>query len=605
MDRRIVNPNNFSLVVSCLIVEMEVGLYDDAAEKFDHAIRIGGEAVLDAASYGHSVALLEVAKRDLSDGKVGSAYSLLHKAIIACKQIVGNRYGCMQKLHGDLYTFGASFPTDLFDQGIQSDGSNVTSESAIKSHLQFIAKGEDAYRMAEVSLGQASNNHHIEELRASLISDLATNLLLRAQILSRREGRGMHLHSSLESASLYERAESEFRRAIESNPISPPAWCGLGCAVAKRDPLLSQHAFCRSIELDKLFPDSYANLSFLCTAHQAFDASETVSDALTEVADTPMMWMNRALIIENRIALNRSDISSKIQAADAYRASLQVTRHPIAMLGLAMSCRITKDDAGFKATRRRRHVAMATESQFQLSEYLGLFGYCDVPSVVFDGVAKIESGLNTTRFDQSPSSVTDQMIGEGRDIVNEGINHLQGLNIADGRCSELKIDILQNVAQQSDLSIRSQESLNGQVSLSRSSTMELSLDRQIANDPTQGYLWIKLAKKIAMKMLSNTANNPGILRSAAMAADRGVTILLTQLSETRTSSLKHMVCPEQLSDALALRYWIARLMDDSCRVDSTSKQISPKSKALDLQRSLLINPGNTLARGMLESIQTQ
>jgi Flp pilus assembly protein TadD len=69
---------------------------------------------------------------------------------------------------------------------------------------------------------------------------------------------------------MFQRSVKEFRRAIDLSPHYAPAWCGLGCAAGSgSDPLLAQHAFCRSLELDSLYPDTYANLGFLYTKHNA------------------------------------------------------------------------------------------------------------------------------------------------------------------------------------------------------------------------------------------------------------------------------------------------------------------------------------------------
>jgi hypothetical protein len=68
-------------------------------------------------------------------------------------------------------------------------------------------------------------------------------------------------------------------------------------------------------------------------------------DALTQVADTPMTWINRALQLEVTLDdANMEDSDRSIewisQACDAYRAALQVDKHPAALLGLAISFRI-------------------------------------------------------------------------------------------------------------------------------------------------------------------------------------------------------------------------------------------------------------------------
>jgi hypothetical protein len=114
-----------------------------------------------------------------------------------------------------------------------------------------------------------------------LISDCGTNILLRAQLASLVEAGEEDFP---ETESEFERAAAEFRRALELDSAHAPAWCGLVCAVSN-NPMLAQHAFCHSLELETLAPDPYANLSFIFTAQLATSASDGVSATLTQVAD--------------------------------------------------------------------------------------------------------------------------------------------------------------------------------------------------------------------------------------------------------------------------------------------------------------------------------
>ena len=69
--------------------------------------------------------------------------------------------------------------------------------------------------------------------------------------------------------------------------------------------------------------------------------SEEAVSILTQVADTPLMWICRGLLLKNDLDQNREQ--TLYRAADAYRASLQVTCLPSALL---LTCRRTGVDTG-------------------------------------------------------------------------------------------------------------------------------------------------------------------------------------------------------------------------------------------------------------------
>jgi Flp pilus assembly protein TadD len=330
-----------------------------------------------------------MARRDLLDGKAGAAFVHVEKAIKGCDDLE-LKAGCIQKLLGDLYSFGASLPPDVFDS---DDSAAVESrdEKLIKAQLAFVSSGETAYRSAEDSVVAPTENE-VDTVRACLVTDLGSNLLYQAQLLSFWCGKSPG-QTSAEAEDMFQRSVKEFRRAIDLSPHYAPAWCGLGCANSGSDPLIAQHAFCRSLELDSLYPDTYANLGFLYTKHNAYAPSGSVSDALTQVADTPMMWINRALVLERQAADNIDEDGSNSedtirQAADAYRAALQVGKHPSAMLGLAMTCRASRGGRG--STRVRLEQLATKESLTYITEYLGAVGNAETNVSVISDVLALE-----------------------------------------------------------------------------------------------------------------------------------------------------------------------------------------------------------------------
>lgn len=263
-----------------------MGLFDEAAENYLRVLDRRETSTHAIASYGLGVALLAIAQRDLQDGKAGAAFDHVRKAIQSCSSVT-HQYGCISKLLGDLHSFGAALPPGVFQNEAAEEGNSSGEDLLLRAKLQFIALGEDAYRSA-VDLQPKMGDDDIALARACFICDIGANILLQgvclSEILGSAEGSDFACVSHIpDVADCYSRAAQEFRNAIEVAPLHAPAWCGLGCAVATSDPLLSQHAFCRCLELDKMFADSYANLGLLYVSNGSLAASETVMDSLTQV----------------------------------------------------------------------------------------------------------------------------------------------------------------------------------------------------------------------------------------------------------------------------------------------------------------------------------
>lgn len=315
-------------------VELELGLFEDAERHFECAIDVVGSLELISwAIHGQCAARLALAQSDLISGKAGSAFHLIKSALDQCQARTGELSSATHKLIGDLYTFGAKLPNDLFCVDDE--------EGSYEAQLGFIAKGEVAYHEAARAISETDTDDS-KLIRAMLVSDAGINILLRAQLIASTKTRGVeNFNMSSATNEYFGQAANEFRRALSLCPSYALAWCGLGCCVVKSDPLLAQHAFCRALELDPMFGDGYSNLCFLYTTNGLLEVSAAVSDALTQVSDTPMMWINRALILESE-ARQRPGHDSNVllcQASDAYRACLQVDKHPRAVIGIAINGR--------------------------------------------------------------------------------------------------------------------------------------------------------------------------------------------------------------------------------------------------------------------------
>jgi hypothetical protein len=334
------------------------------------------------------------------------------------------------------------------------------------------------------------------------------------------------------------------------------------------------------MELDHLFPEPYANLSFLYTRNGALDRSASVSDALTQVADTPMMWINRALILERQQDESTIADHGLEQAADAYRAALQVAPIPAAKNGLAMTCRRQNLTDSTADTNKDR---ACVESNCLLSEYLDATGRLDVPSRVFGGVSNLECGA--VQF--GPQS--QRLMELGQQQIAEGLNCLDAAGYRKG---ELDTECVRSVL----LSLGSHVD-----STATPTTMDATnLKQQLLFEPNRGDLWLALAKELVRL----GGKDVSAQEAATCAVHKASSLLMSQASEPFLRSDKNLNIPARdASEALSLRYWLDSISDHQPQIDDDEVTAArhPLS-TVDLQRALLLCPNNALAREAIKQV---
>jgi hypothetical protein len=522
-------------------VEMELGLLDEASEKFTRALGMNDYQIRTPASYGLGRSLLLIAKRHLQDGKVGAAKRAIDRGIECCIS-VDDKSTCISKLIGDLHSFGAMLSPDVFSAQASDESQDILAQSL------FVAEGASYYKKAADCLDSTvDDNSRLS--KACLLADIGANLLSQSRLFSQLEGKGLGIVSSKATAILRS-AETEFIAAIELHPEYSAAWCGLGCALRQRDPLLSQHAFCRATELDTLSSESYANLSFLYTVNDATDASELVSDAITKIADTPYMWINRALLSELRALDDRSIEADALieQAADAYRAAMQVSTTTVAKEGLALNCRVGA----------RSH-KVDSEACYLLKECLESEGTINIPAMIFEGLMAMETGI-------------EELIQSARNQALMGMQRMKELSVDDNLTAQsMDMDVISSAL--ATVGARADEM--------KSEASDIHLARLIFYQPDRGDLWLEMAKSLVLQ--HETLSEPQ-LNEAREALQKGRQIIAA-------ASVTVACRTQDMSDALALEYWL--------RIQSSKQQERSRSSRTDLQKSLLLNPGNGFAREIL------
>jgi tetratricopeptide (TPR) repeat protein len=317
---------------------MEMGLIEDAEQKFKRAASVSSGAKSKVSLGAHGMVAFMMGRRDWQDGKVGVALSRVMEAIEQCAPLAQNS-STLSRLVGDMHSFLAVFPSELFQKQRNREEAN----DIFKSQLEIIARGMEYYNSSLSIVEQSFPSDESMSLRADLVCDKAVNILLRAQLWAQSQNMSQKdCRPDQEVMDLFSSAQECFEEALQIDPLHAVAWCGMGCSLVG-EPLKAQHAFCRAIELDSSSPDSYANLGFLYMERNAMSQGAEVCDRLTQVADTQMTWINRALQIEAGMPHADSLAGQGAyveQLSDAYRAALQLQRDSFALIGLAASFRI-------------------------------------------------------------------------------------------------------------------------------------------------------------------------------------------------------------------------------------------------------------------------
>ena len=276
------------------------------------------------------------------------------------------------------------------------------------------------------------------------------------------------------------------------------------------------------------------------------------------------MWINRALMLERSVINNPKqdmlDAGRKIsRASDAYRAALQVMRHPSAVLGLSLTCRM-EDSHGSRLNNLCRKDGFA-----HMMEYIGLAGSMNRAAVALGGVMTMEKGAMGT------SDWNKDVIEAGRNMVETAIapNDLDGI---------LDLEVVGGSINISGKLEEDQKDDSGMAD----GAIEMSLQRKIVLEPTRPDLWLSLAKQLV---------EDGNLEQARIAAERTSAMLKRQLilSTHNDSSSSTHVDSSVLSESLSLAFWLRQSSGDG-------NQDEGGQSAYDIQFALMMCPNDPLSR---------
>lgn len=606
-------------------VEMELGLLDEASEKFQKVLDSGQKDSQIDAGYGLSSCMLASARKAQEEGKFGTALSNLKRGIATLNILIDSHHGrsfhCIWKMLGDLYSSGFDIPISAFANS-NSDG--------YREKLDFMRQGEAAYSHIVTDISKLSSAHfHSDAICAVLstaLNDLGINCLLRARFCaeSRYEGNGVETSTRWADDAkdkaiqeLFDSAISYFVDALTYNTLSSCSWVGIGYAVIAQHPVFAQHAFCRALQVDKNNVDAWANLCLLYLHYDDINASKECVDSLTQVSDSSVIWLARGYHIEEDLKLEPAKgmrVLSK--ACDAYKASLQTSRQQGAVLGLSLMARKLAKmtikaydlDSDFDLFLR--------ESFANLEIYLSLNGSHDFAAMALCGITSLEEAINLNLQGYLSLELAHIFIQKGttllqhtRDIVTSFLqyncarnedtwnemyaNNEMGRNV----CYSASVqDVTKELTNYSDAAQRfSDKKCNLHTGIYIEEKTSINVARQkLLGDPSDSLLWLQLSKALLQWLISSSTmeSYEATLAAVKRAKETMILDVSNSLGFDTVQGLNQTSMSSPLSTHLSEVFALSYSIRDIC---SETKN----STCYDLQKSVILDPENYIARSMI------
>jgi hypothetical protein len=288
-----------------------------------------------------------------------------------------------------------------------------------------------------------------------------------------------------------------------------------------------------------------------------------------------MFWISRAFLLEHEgVAVAEHDFAKAerniSRAADAYRAALQVMKHPSAMLALSLTCRVVDSEVSNNTGQCAKSSGslQRKEGFSYMREYMAATGAMNQSANAIGGVMALEkAAANSSKWSE--------------DLSDEGRHLLDGAMSYGGLDCVLDVGLIQEIRNASmNVSEDQKEDSN------KSEFLQLSLPRKIVYDPARPELWLALAKQLVKNAPSSDS-----LNRAWFAADRSASMLKRQWIRSGDSDVP-VVDARTFSESLSLSYWLGRA--------SPGTEGTKEPSAYQLQMALIMCPNNPLGRQALK-----
>jgi hypothetical protein len=288
-----------------------------------------------------------------------------------------------------------------------------------------------------------------------------------------------------------------------------------------------------------------------------------------------MFWINRAFLLEREgAAVAQHDIAKAerniSRAADAYRAALQVMKHPSAILALSLTCRVVDNEVSPSSRQYAKSLddLQRKEGFSYMREYLAATGAMNQSANAIGGVMALEKAA-------ANSSIWS------KDLYDDGRHLLDAAMSYGGLDGVLDVGLIQDIRNAS-----TNKSENQKKDSDKSEFLQLSLPRKIMHDPSRPELWLALAKQLV-----KNGPSPDLLNRACFASDRASSMLKRQWIRSSDSDAP-AVDSRTFSESLSLSYWLGNA--------SAGTEGTKEASAYELQMALIMCPNNQLARHALK-----
>ena len=607
-------------------VELELGLIDESVEKFQKVLNTDRVLTHHSAAYGLASCMLVFARQANEQGKFGDALVCLRKGIQSLSIFIENDvdFCCVWKLLGDFYSHGSIIPSSVFD---------TDADNGITKKLEFISQGQDIYKRIISSIDKIDATNRTDEmssLRTAALNDVAINLYLRARLRREllHEGSGIGPTSRSDIANdeecqhLLNLSMDFFMSAIETDPLLSLSWCGLGTTLVSRDPILAQHAFCRALQLDKGTEDAWANLSLLYFDYDKLSQSEEAVDSLTQVADSAIMWIARGLLIEKQSRSSETSESVISKASDAYRASLQISRHEAALLGLSMTSRrlgVNNKVVSEDYMKEAENIAIK-DSHANMEMYMGSTNRCNLGAMALNGIMSCERSLTSRGKISLSSEQVTHFLNIGRNELKDTMKKV--VQLPDNRAPnaiDSAVEITHSINMDAyvppiclaedfnklltsclNVSEDAVQSISSKhyVSTARKLLSINEARRNIIQNPGNGLMWLDFSKTLLRALPSDIPHGMSTVVKTSVqkakeimisdAVDAPLLHPMVKGSSTHHKSVHSTpVTSRYLSEVFALSDWVKDISTEEC------------CEVNDLQRSILLDPENIFARSKI------
>lgn len=282
------------------------------------------------------------------------------------------------------------------------------------------------------------------------------------------------------------------------------------------------------------------------------------------------MWIIRALMLERKAASGNSD-QKLAQAADAYRAALQVMKQPEAILGLAMTGRVCSEEM---KSHVMIHSTKRKDCHALMNEFLASSVYFKDEASLFSAVMSLEQAAEADGHEWS-----DEVLLLGTEKVK---NILDDFNHSES----LETDTIEACMEEANKNSKEEKETEAALSLG-------AIQRSILQEPHRPELWLSLAKGLVGRLEDSSPSHA--IESGYAAALRASNMLTESLKHPRCvdGQVTAFVNSKMISESLSMVYFLVNLQE------AKEGKHDEKKCNYALQRSIMMCPNSGLAREAL------